>query len=205
MLGAIHGYDGRDWTAINRPLEWPCTRELTSLRVGYFDNGKPLDERREIGVLRELGVQLVEVALPPSPPAGPLTLILDTEAAAVFDPLTRQGIRDGIGKWGPTFRQGQFIPAVEYLRACRVRTLLIREMEKLLSEVDCYVGGDDLVITNFTGHPTVVVPDGEREGSVSGQPGTITFTGRLFGESELLAVAHAYQQAGTAHLRRPPL
>ncbi|MEX2026797.1 MAG: hypothetical protein WEH44_05840, partial [Pirellulaceae bacterium] len=98
------------------------------------------------------------------------------EAAAVFDPLTRESVRDGIGKWATTFRQGQFVPAVEYLRANRVRTLLVREMEELFTDIDAYVGGDDLVLTNFTGHPTVVVPDGEREGNTSGQPGTITFT-----------------------------
>ena len=206
VLGAIHGYDGRDWTAVTRPFEWPAKRELGSLRVGYFDDGTPPEGRREIGILKKLGVQLVPVELPKDPPAGPLTLILNTEAAAVFDPLTREGTRDGIGKWGTTFRQGQFVPAIEYLRACRVRTLVMREMEKLMADLDAYVGGDDLVLTNFTGHPTVVVPDGERADSKHGQPGTVTFTGKLFGESELLALAHAYQQAGgDAHKRRPPL
>jgi Asp-tRNA(Asn)/Glu-tRNA(Gln) amidotransferase A subunit family amidase len=51
----------------------------------------------------------------------------------------------------------------------------------------------------------VVVPDGTRERGKNGQPGTITFTGKLFGESDLLALAHAYQQASGAHLKRPPL
>ena len=138
-------------------------------------------------------------------PVGPLTVILNTEAAAAFDDLTRAGIRDGIGKWGTTFRQGQFVPAVEYLRACRIRTLVMREMEAAVEGVDAYVGGDDLVLTNFTGHPTVILPDGERKDSKSGQPGTLTFTGRLFGESKLLALALAYQEASGAHLKRPPL
>jgi Asp-tRNA(Asn)/Glu-tRNA(Gln) amidotransferase A subunit family amidase len=206
VLGAIHGYDGRDWTAVTRPFEWPAKRELGSLRVGYVEDGTPIEGRREITLLRKLGVQLVPIKLPAAPPAGPLTLILNTEAAAVFDPLTREGTRDGIGKWGTTFRQGQFVPAIEYLRACRVRTLVMWEMEKLMADLDAYVGGDDLVLTNFTGHPTVVVPDGERDGNKHGQPGTVTFTGKLFGESDLLALAHAYQQAsGDAHKRRPPL
>ena len=103
------------------------------------------------------------------------------------------------------FRTGRFIPAVEYLRANRVRTLLMQEMDEMLLAVDAYVGGDDLVLTNLTGHPTVVVPFGDRDGSKTKQPGTITFTGRLFGETELLALAHAFQQATGAHLRRPPL
>jgi Asp-tRNA(Asn)/Glu-tRNA(Gln) amidotransferase A subunit family amidase len=74
-----------------------------------------------------------------------------------------------------------------------------------MSQVDAYVEGDDLTLTNFTGHPTVVVPFGERKESKSKQPGTIAFTGRLFGETELLSLAHAFQQATEAHLRRPPL
>jgi Asp-tRNA(Asn)/Glu-tRNA(Gln) amidotransferase A subunit family amidase len=205
VLGAIHGYDGRDLASVKRDFHWPPKREVSDLTVGYFENDKPLADRREIGVLQRLGVTLKAIKLPSDLPIGPLTVILDTEAAAVFDPLTREGIRDGIGKWATTFRQGQFVPAVEYLRANRVRTLLMRQMEELFKEIDAYVGGDDLVLTNFTGHPTVVVPDGERERSTSGQPGTITFTGKLFGETDLLSLAHAYQQTTTAHLRRPPL
>ena len=128
-------------------------------------------------------------------------MILDTEAAAVFDTLTRKGVREGIGRWATTFRRAQFIPAVEYLRANRIRTLVMREMEEVMSDIDAYVGGDDLTLTNLTGHPTVVVPDGNRRNSPNEQPGTITFTGKLFGESELLALAHAYQQASA---RAPP-
>ena len=98
------------------------------------------------------------------------------------------------------------MPAVEYLRAARVRTLLMRSMSRLMDTVDLYVGsGDDLVITNLTGHPTVVFPGGLHD--INGRPGprSVTLTGRLFGESTLLAVAHAIQQATGHHLERPPL
>jgi Asp-tRNA(Asn)/Glu-tRNA(Gln) amidotransferase A subunit family amidase len=78
-------------------------------------------------------------------------------------------------------------------------------MEEVMSPIDAYVGGDDLTLTNLTGHPTAVVPDGTRERGANGQPGTITLTGKLFGEADLLALAHAYQQASGAHLLRPPL
>jgi Asp-tRNA(Asn)/Glu-tRNA(Gln) amidotransferase A subunit family amidase len=205
IVGAIHGADGRDLTAVDREFAWPVRREISSLRVGYVEGRRPLDERPEIGALRELGVKLVPIKLPDKYPIGELTVILDTEAAAVFDTLTRQGIREGIGGWATTFRRGQFIPAIEYLRANRIRTLLMREMEEVMSNIDAYVGGDDLTLTNLTGHPTVIVPDGTRRGSESEQPGTVTFTGKLFGESELLALAHAYQQRSGAHLRRPPV
>jgi Asp-tRNA(Asn)/Glu-tRNA(Gln) amidotransferase A subunit family amidase len=205
VFGAIHGSDPDDITAVDRPFAWPPQQDIRTLKVGYFEGQRPAEEERAIGVLKDLGVTLVPIKLPDKYPAGPLTLILNTEAAAAFDDITREGVHDGIGRWGTTFRTGQFVPAVEYLRACRVRTLVMREMETAVAGVDAYVGGDDLTITNLTGHPTAVVPDGDRRGSATDQPGTITFTGRLFGETTLLALAHAYQQASGAHLRRPPL
>ena len=205
IFGAIHGSDPGDITAVDRPFAWPPQTEVKSLRVGFFEGDRPAEEQRAHEVLKGLGVALVPMKLPQKYPVGPLTVILNTEAAAAFDDLTRAGVREGIGKWGTTFRQGQFVPAIEYLRACRIRTLVMREMEEAVAGVDAYVGGDDLVLTNFTGHPTVILPDGDRPGSPSGQPGTLAFTGRLFGESKLLALAHAYQQASGAHLKRPPL
>lgn len=205
VLGAIHGYDGLDLAAVDRPFAWPSRREVRSLRVGYFDEKASLEDRPEIGVLRELGVKLVPIELPKRLPVSAITLLLNTEAACVFDQLTRDGVSEGIGRWAGTFRQGQFVPAIEYLRAQRIRTLLMREMEEMMTAVDAYVGGDDLTLTNLTGHPTIAIPFGDRKGSPSQQPDTITFTGKLFGETELLSLAHAFQQATTAHLRRPPL
>jgi Asp-tRNA(Asn)/Glu-tRNA(Gln) amidotransferase A subunit family amidase len=205
VFGAIHGSDPDDITAVDRPFSWPPQQDIRSLKIGFFEGERPPEEQRAIEVLKGLGVKLVPIKLPEKYPVGPLTVILNTEAAAAFDDITRAGVREGIGSWGTSFRQGQFVPAVEYLRACRIRTLVMREMEEAVAGVDAYVGGNDLTLTNMTGHPTVVVPDGDRRGSTSGQPDTITFTGRLFGETALLALAHAYQQASGAHLRRPPL
>ena len=205
IFGAIHGSDPHDITAVDRPFTWPPSEDIKALKVGYFEGDRPPAEQRAIEGLKKLGVTLVPIKLPQKYPIGPLTLILNTETAAAFDDLTRAGVREGIGHWGTTFRQGQFVPAVEYLRACRIRTLVMQEMAEVMTGIDAYVGGDDLVLTNFTGHPTIIVPDGDRPDSPSGQPGTITFTGALFGESKLLALGHAYQQAGEAHRQRPPL
>jgi len=81
----------------------------------------------------------------------------------------------------------------------------MQEMEEVMDRVDLYVGGDDLLLTNLTGHPTIVMPDGlVRKGRIEGPP-SITFTGRLFEESELLAVGHAYQQALGFHLHHPQM
>jgi Asp-tRNA(Asn)/Glu-tRNA(Gln) amidotransferase A subunit family amidase len=130
---------------------------------------------------------------------------LTVEAATAFDDVTRRGITEGLNTWPRTFRQGQFIPAVEYLRANRIRTLLMQEMDELMSQVDLYVGGNDLLLANLTGHPTLVLPNGfQKRGEVE-VPAALTFTGKLYGEAELLAVGHAYQQATGFHLRHPAM
>lgn len=202
VFGAIHGADGKDLTAVDRPFDWPCRKELKEVRVGYFE-GRGGADRPELKTLEGLGVKLVPIALPSTLPVQSLRMILSVEAAAAFDDLTRAGVSEGIGaSWPGTFRWGRFVSAVDYLRAQRVRTLLMAEMAKLMEQVDLYVGGNDLLITNLTGHPTVVMPNGLTRAEV---PTAITFTGRLFGESELLAVAKAYQDATGHHLKRPPM
>ena len=205
VFGAIHGFDGLDPAAVDRPFSWPPRRDLRSLRVGYVETETPPEERADLNVLRSLGVQLMPIRLPDTLPVRPLTTILDVEAATVFDELTRTGNTKGLNTWPRTFRLGQFVPAVEYLRANRIRTLLMHEMKALFRDVDLYVGGNDSAITNLTGHPTVVLPNGFRKRNGIETPTAITFTGRLYGESDLLAVAHAYQQATGYHLRHPPM
>jgi Asp-tRNA(Asn)/Glu-tRNA(Gln) amidotransferase A subunit family amidase len=205
VFAAIHGPDGMDAAAVDRPFRWPLNRDLRSLRVGYVEGKKAVADRKELQALKDLGVKLIPIQMPDKYPADALGCILTAEAAAAFDDLTRKGVTEGIGQWVGSFRSGQFIPAVEYLRAQRVRTLIMREMESVFEKVDLYVGGGDLVITNHTGHPTAVLPNGSTKAGDVEVPTAITFTGRLYGESELLAVAHAYQQATGHHLKRPPM
>lgn len=92
-------------------------------------------------------------------------------------------------------------------RAAAIRALLMQAMDRVTADVDVDVcptfGGGNVLLTNLTGHPTVVLPNGFR--ASDGTPTSITFTGRLFGEAELLAVAHAYQQATRYHTPHPPL
>lgn len=205
VFGAIHGADGLDPTAVDRPFHWPSRRDLRSLRVGFIESKESTRGRLELEVLRDLGVQLVPIRLPEKVPINALRHILTAEAATAFDGLTREGVTGGLNSWPRTFQAGQFIPAVEYLRANRVRTLLMREMEEVLRPIDLYVGGNDLFITNLTGHPTVVLPNGFTRRDGAEVPTSLTFSGHLFGETELLAVAHAYQQATGHHLKRPTL
>jgi Asp-tRNA(Asn)/Glu-tRNA(Gln) amidotransferase A subunit family amidase len=205
VFGVIHGFDGLDPSAVTRPFTWPPTRDLRTLQVGYVEGKVAAKDRPELRVLRDLGVQLQPIKLPEKYPVSALRIILGTEAAAVFDDLTRRGVTEGLNSWPAIFRQGQFVPAVEYLRANRIRSLLMQEMEQVMARVDVYVGGHDLLLANLTGHPTAVLPDGFRKADGVETPNAITFTGRLYGETELLAVAQAYQQATGFHLRRPPM
>jgi Asp-tRNA(Asn)/Glu-tRNA(Gln) amidotransferase A subunit family amidase len=207
VFGAIHGYDGRDITAVDRPFDWPMQEDVRSLRVGYVDNGKAIEERLELAALREIGVALVPIQLPSEYPASAMTMILTVESSSVFDPLVRSGDLSGLGKWPGSFLEGQFAPAVDYLRANRIRTLALGAMEKMFQEtgIDAYVEGNDLSLTNLTGHPTVVVPDGFETRGGAEVPSTTTFTGGLFGETKLLALAAAYEGIRGGTHRRPNL
>jgi hypothetical protein len=134
ILGVIHGFDGLDAAAVDRPFDWPSRRDLRTLKVGYFEDNTPVEERKELQVLGDLGVKLVPIKLPSKYPVNALTVILNCEATAVFDDFARQGVTEDLNDWPATFRQMQFVPAVEYLRANRVRTLLMQEMQELMSQ-----------------------------------------------------------------------
>lgn len=202
VLGAIHGADGQDPTAVDRPFVWPCPTPLKDLRVGYVGDDP---NRPELEVLKSLGVKLVPIRLPRQKAGLIVNTILHAEAGTAFDELIRANRLDRIGPLWPTgFRASHFITAVDYLRAQRLRSQLMEEMAEVMKQVDLYVGGNDLAITNLTGHPTVCLPNGFVKRNGAEVPTSLTFTGRLFGESELLAVAHAYQEATGHHLKRPP-
>lgn len=206
VLDAIHGFDGQDSAAVDRPFAWPPTTPLSEIRVGYVKNRIPAEERSDLQVLKELGVQLLPIQLPASIPVAAQLLMLDVEAATVFEDLTRKHVTESLNSWPATFRKGLLIPAVEYLRASRVRRLLMTEMKQLMDTVDVYVGGRDITLGNMTGHPTVVMPNqfrSNRDGLKT--PGYITFTGQLYGETALLSVAKAWQNATGFHLQQPDI
>ena len=203
VLDAIHGFDGRDAAAVDEQFIWPPQSELADLRVGFVKNEASDDERSELQTLRELGVQLVPIMLPTEFSMSAVLMMLGTEAGTAFDPLTRANITEGLNNWPMEFRRAQFVPAVEYLRASRVRSLMISAMRKVMDKVDLYVNGDDLAITNLTGHPTVVLPSGFARKEAKQVPQSVTFTGRLFGETNLLSVAHAFEQSRGASLQHP--
>jgi Asp-tRNA(Asn)/Glu-tRNA(Gln) amidotransferase A subunit family amidase len=203
VFGAIHGADGKDAATVDRPFNWPGTRPLKELRVGYFEGKGGGTPQADVDVLKDLGVKLVPVTLPQGTAQTIIGLILDVESATAFDDITRAGVNEGIGVWGGTFRRARFVTAVDYLRAQRARTLVMREMAKVFEKVDCYAcpAGNDLVVTNLTGYPTVCLPNGFTK---AGTPTALTFTGALYAETDLLSLAKAYQDATEHHKKRPP-
>ena len=212
VFAAIAGPDGRDPTLVSHPFQWPFQSDLKSLKVGF--TGEKGD-RSEIKVLEKLGFELVPIALPSDLPVGALTMMLDVESASMFYDNWKDGTEEGLFRWPRIWQTAAFIPAIDYVRAARVRSMLMRQMEDVMQQVDLYVGGNDLALANLTGHPTVVMPYREPDAkpdnaeatseTTAKQPGSVTFTGRLHGETELMAVAEAFQNATGDHLQRPPL
>ena len=216
VFDAIRGPDGRDPTVIEADFEWPVNIDLKGVRVGYVeadfttDGASTPEDGATLDVLRELGAELVPIQLPDLP-FETIEVILWVEAAAAFDELTRTNLDDQLVRqsedaWPDRLRVARTVPAVEYVQANRMRTLAMRAMDEVMSRVAVYVapaqGSRNLWLTNATGHPAVVVPNGRRQ---NGLPTAITFTGRLYDESTLLATALAYQEATEYHRAHPPL
>jgi len=160
-------------------------------------------------VYRKAGATLHPVELPATltRASNAIGFALNVEAAAAFDDLTRSSqIKDEtLNTWPNTFRAHRFVPAVEYIRAQRIRTLLIREMDALMSEYDVLLspapGSASLPLTNLTGHPAVAL----RAGFVNNAPVEVMVTGRLYDEATTLRVALAYERATKWNETRPTL
>jgi Asp-tRNA(Asn)/Glu-tRNA(Gln) amidotransferase A subunit family amidase len=225
-LHAIYGPDGKDITVGDAPFNWNPDANISTLRIGYLktefeppastaaneQQRAQAEQRRAVyktalEVLEKAGAKLVPIELPKFS-AGSLRYILSAEAATAFDDITRDGRVNQLSgqspnDWPNTFRTSRFIPAVEYLRAQRARTLLMHEMEKLMSQWDVFVspapGSASLLVTNLTGHPAVVLPCG----FVNDLPVAIMFTGGVYDEVSPLRVALSYERATKWHTMHP--
>ncbi len=216
VFNTIYGSDGIDQTLYDAPFNYSPKVDFKKLKVGYLKNDfarkYPFHDNDSLALkkLTELGAQLIPIELPDLP-VNDISFVLSAEAAAAFDELTRSNkddllVRQVKNAWPNVFRSSRFIPAVEYINANRIRYLLIQEMQKLFDKVDLYISpswvGSNLLITNLTGHPCVVVPNGFSE---RGTPTSFTFIGKLFDEGTIIAVARAYQDATEHHKKHPKL
>lgn len=205
VFAAIHGRDGKDVTAGDYDFQWPPSAQVAGMRIGYGKGRKPVEEREDLRILKELGCVLVEKKLPRDIPLRGLTSIIDVEGAAMFDQLLRDGHTEGWNAWGRIFRAAEFVSGVDYIRCQRARTKLMQTFESFMSDVDAIVNMRDLVHTNLTGHPSVVMPSGYQERDGGKSPQAAVLTGHLHQDGRLLALANAYQGQLDAHLKHPPM
>lgn len=218
VFNAIYGPDGLDHTLVDAPFNYAPQKSLKGMRIGYLNKAfeakypTKTNDSLSLEVLKKLGAELVPMDLP-TYPVRDMTMIISVEGAAAFDDLTRSNrddllVRQDKNAWPTSFRSARYVPAVEYLQANRLRTKLIQDMYETLktAKVDVYIcpsyGGGNLAITNLTGHPCVVLPNGFNQ---RGTPSSITFMGQLFREDKVLAVAKAYQDATDFHQKHPQL
>lgn len=233
VLRAIHGPDGSDSSVSDAPFTWRPDSERPGrpLRLGVIEDellgsdpnaseeDRALADRARpifaaaIEVYRKAGFEIVPVTLPPFP-ASALYAIHNAEAGAMFDEITRSGAIDALEGQGPNDRSTQlrasrFIPAVDYIRAQRVRTLMIAAVEELFQRIDVFLAppsSESVNMTNLTGHPALVLPAGFlRSATGIDMPQNIMLTGRLDDEATLLDAGLAFEQATPWHTRRPPL
>ena len=238
VMAAINGPDPTSASSIPMGFQYDARFDPAAVRVGYSP-----DWFREVGfgpgasvpvadahlnaldALRELGVELVEVELPPFPYQA-LIPNLYVEAAAIYEALTLDGRDDQLPPegWPNAWRQARLLSAVDYLQAERLRRGLMHEFHRIYSDVDAlfaptYGSFELLMAMNYTGHPGITLRAGLDESPTrsagpvpddpQGEPHTITrnvaFHGGLFGEGTILALARALEERLGVHHHRPPI
>jgi Asp-tRNA(Asn)/Glu-tRNA(Gln) amidotransferase A subunit family amidase len=216
VFNAIQGTDPNDLSTIAAPFNYDGTvTTLKGWKIGYLKgsmnnpNLNPINDSITLVKLKELGAELIPIEMP-TVPATAIAFVLDAEAGAAFQELVLNHkddmlVKQNKGAWPNTFRSAQFIPAVEYIQANRARTLLIQQWYEKLKGLDIYIApsfSSNLRLTNLTGNPCVVLPNGVNK---KGLPASITFMGQLFGEGKTLEAARIYQEATNFNKKHPTL
>lgn len=221
VFNVIHGKDAKhekDRSAVDYPFAFNPPKDLSGYKIGYFKKQFDRDTTRTmkpdndmLETMRSLGAKLEEIDVPDSVSYDGFDIILRAEAGSFFDELVREH-RDRLmseqdeGSRANSLRQARFIPAVEYLQAYRHRKLLIERFNKILAPYDFVVGPENgrslSLITNLTGHPAMVIPNGMDK---RGRPTSFQLIGNLYDEGPMLEAAHLLQQATAFHKDHPPL
>ena len=211
VFNYIHGTDGKDGSAVNKPFNYTPNKDIKKLKIAYaknyFDKIKDTS-RNEFKVLeefRKLGVQLIPVNFPDSGVYNfnIMDVVIGVECAAQFDEMTRLNIDDVLTRqakndWPNQFRTARFVPAVEYINAQRHRYTLMQKVNEVMQQYDVIIcpsrgDGNQSAITNLTGNPVVCVPTGfDKRFNL---PTGISFVGNLYDEATILSIAQAYQEA----------
>lgn len=221
VFNYIHGTDGIDPSAVNRPFNYRPSDDIKKLKIGYAKNyfDKITDTTRNewkvLSTFKAMGVTLVPIVFPDSGvySFNIMDAVISAEAAAAFDEFTRNNMddqmtRQGVFDWPNTFRVARIMPAVEYVNANRHRYVLMQKVHAAMQQVDVLIcptrgSGNQSAITNLTGQPVVCVPTGfDKRMNL---PTSITFIGNLYDEANILLAAKAYQQATDWHEKHPTL
>lgn len=217
VLSIINGMDEKDASTIPAAFNYSAKSDVKKLKVGYFkpffEGNRPniQNDQAVLEVLKNQGIELHPLELKTTINAGPIVNMLLVEGAAAFDELTRLDLDDQLvaqnrNAWPNIFRAARFIPAVEYVQMSRQRSLLIEEMHDLMKEYDVIVtpsfAGQQLQITNLTGHPALCLPNGFTD---NGSPTSITLLANLFDEEKLIMLGRLIQENTDWQSRRPPL
>jgi Asp-tRNA(Asn)/Glu-tRNA(Gln) amidotransferase A subunit family amidase len=236
VLHAITGPDAGDVASVPSRLDFDTTASVEGLRVGYFpkwmnENPATAVDRAAVEVVKKVGMVPVEVSIPDWP-YDSLNLILFAEGAAAFEELTLSGgLRELKAQvpdaWPNIFRQARFLSAVDFVQADRLRRKVAEEMARLFSHVDLLlvpsVRDEMLTITNFTGHPALVLRAGFVEVAKARSdwapdpdhplptfnpprrvPHGVTLIGRLFEEGPMVNAGLALERVFGVVGERPP-
>ena len=217
VFNYIHGADKDDASSINSAFNYTGTVDISKLKIAYAKNyidtlPSNSTEKQTLLTLKKMGAKLIPFEFPDNLHGDEiLSLIVGVESATAFDPLTRSNrddemVQQNKDRWPNIFRSSRFVPAVEYINACRLRYEIMRKVDPVLDQFDVLIAppetGDQLAITNLTGNPSITLPNGMLP---NGMPASISFIGKHFGEATLLAFAKAYQEQTGFHLKHPPL
>jgi Asp-tRNA(Asn)/Glu-tRNA(Gln) amidotransferase A subunit family amidase len=218
VLNAIYGPDGHDRTVGADPFHWEPRKPVKSLRVGILQasfDALPEAQKKiydqAISDLKNTGVTLTPVEYREE--LGRIQYLLDAEGAAAFDDITRDGqVRtlrgQGAGDWPNTFRSARLMTAVEYIRAQRIRTMMVEKFEKFMADWDAIVvpGSGPLATVNLTGNPQVVLRCGFTENATQRSPWSMLgIIGKIYDEGSILRLALAYEQATDWRKKTPTL
>ncbi len=242
VLQTIAGHDSDDPGSAGKSFYYApvYTRDLKEIRAGFApvdfsewaDPEARPDFMKALDTIRSLGVQLVETKLPDFPYGALISTIISSEAGAIFEPLIQSGQVDQLAdqKQIASLKSALEIPAKDYLRAMRIRSLIQSAFRDLLSDLDVLVSparftpapkitqpldqplsdrprpdmpGFSALIPagNLAGLPALSLPCG----FAGGMPIGIQLVGRPFTENTLLAIGKAFQERTDWHKRRPPI
>jgi Asp-tRNA(Asn)/Glu-tRNA(Gln) amidotransferase A subunit family amidase len=239
VLQAISGPDKQDVACADVPLNYRGQGSkavpVTGLRVGYIEGwmkeAPATDvDRHALEVVKQLGMTAVSVTLP-NWAYDSLNVILFAESAAAFEKVTLDGEVDRLkmqvpDAWPNTFRQSRFLSAVDFVQADRLRRKVALEIQRVFKDVDLLLvpslRDEQLVIFNFTGHPSLTLRAGFVEVSEARSdwapdpkhslpkfnpprrvPHGVTLVGRLFDEGTLCAAGVALEKAFHVADERP--